>query len=233
MSHTLSAQGQTPLQNLVWCYVGIWSGDTWQAKIVKFGLVLCETIPRRVKGKGERGTPPLTQRPYHQPLISLNTLELGMPSSFAIARPLKPRVLNLATSSRYALIFIGRPSLTPFRLALAKPARMFSVAALPDRTPRSHRARRLTPWPGHLEVSKPGGWNIQSDLPADKFPENCQEVQRKDRQSPFRLEARMISTLPARTARTSKPGSLMTLISSSPHPLLTAYSQSELSAAGA
>jgi hypothetical protein len=62
-------------------------------------------------------------------LISLKTVELGMRSSFATARPVSPRALNLATLPRCALTVSGRPSLTPRFLAAAKPARMLSVAA--------------------------------------------------------------------------------------------------------
>ena len=53
--------------------------------------------------------------------ISLNAVELGMPSSFAIARPVIPRALNRATSPLCALTVCGRPSLTPRFLAAIKP----------------------------------------------------------------------------------------------------------------
>ena len=60
--------------------------------------------------------------------IILNTVELGMPSSLAILRPVLPCERSRATSSRCAFTVDGRPNLIPFAFAAAKPALIRSTA---------------------------------------------------------------------------------------------------------
>ena len=111
---------------------------------------------------------PFTRRRPSWPMI-LNTVELGMPSSLAILRPVLPCERSRATSSRCAFTVSGRPSLTPRRLALFKPAWIASAAAeCLNSLIASSIARNALP---ALEVSMPWPGIIRVTLACDKFPE--------------------------------------------------------------
>ena len=101
----------------------------------------------------------------------LKTLELGRPSSFAIARPLSLRALNRATASRCSLTVSGRPSLIPLRLACANPSwiqfgcrRTFELLDRVERIEK-HFARHL----GSIDAA---GRNDQGNFVRDKVPKH-------------------------------------------------------------
>jgi hypothetical protein len=108
----------------------------WSEKRRKRPLLAIEggaTWDRAQMGNSPRARAPSTDSPSDflscQPIARRipNTVPTGSPSSFAIARPLRPRARSRFTASRFTVC--GRPSLTPRRFAEARPALIALTAA--------------------------------------------------------------------------------------------------------
>jgi hypothetical protein len=101
-----------------------------------------------------------------------NTLPAGSPSSFAIARPLRPRARSRFTASRFTVC--GRPSFTPRRFAEAKPALIASTAAecLNSSIASQNVKKRFTRQFGRVDAAR----NNQNGLVRGKVSKHCHEL---------------------------------------------------------